>query len=77
MRITLIVAALVLTMPYADAQIGRRDRIEHRFENDIRANKDAMSRRFSGPSNRIETQNARLRERLNAKRSSGVLRGRR
>jgi hypothetical protein len=31
-----------------------------------------MSRRFSGPNNHVETQNTRMRERLNATKDSGL-----
>jgi hypothetical protein len=71
----LIVAVLALVATSAEAQIAHRDRLGTRFENDIRANNEAMSRRFSGPNNQVETQNARMRERLNSTKDSS-LRGR-
>jgi hypothetical protein len=71
MRKTLMIAALALIATSAEAQIAHRDRLGTRFENDIRANNEAMSRRFSGPGRQVETQNTRMRERLNATKGSG------
>jgi hypothetical protein len=67
-----MIAVLALVATSAEAQIAHRDRLGTRFENDIRANNEAMSRRFSGPSNHVDTQNARMRERLNSTRNSGL-----
>ena len=69
---TLIIAVLALVVTAAEAQIAHRDRLGTRFENDIRANNEAMSRKFSGPNNQVETQNTRMRERLNATKGSGL-----
>lgn len=76
MRMTLIIAALVVATASAQAWTPERDRIERRFENDIRANTDSMSRRFSGRSYQIDTYNSRLRERLNSTKDSTPLRSR-
>jgi hypothetical protein len=69
-----IVVALVLAAAPAAAQLGQRDRTTTRFENDIRSNNEAMSRRFNGRSYEIDTQNTRLRERLNTTRGGSGLR---
>ena len=76
MRMTLIIAALVVATASAQAWTPERDRIGQRFDSDIRANTEAMSKRFSGPNNQIETQNNRLRERLNSTKDSAPLRSR-
>jgi len=72
MHKALMIAVLGLVVAPAQAQIAQRDRLDTRFENDIRANNDAMRRKFSGPSYHVETQNARMRERLNATKGSGL-----
>lgn len=72
MHNVLLIAVLALVATSAEAQIAQRDRLGTRFENDIRANNEAMSRRFSGPNNQVETQNTRLRERLNSSRGSSL-----
>ena len=69
---TLMIGMLALVATCAEAQIVHRDRLGTRFENDIRANNEAMSRRFSGPNNQVETQNTRMRERLNATKGTGL-----
>jgi hypothetical protein len=74
MRKTLIVLTLVLTTAPAWAQAVQRDRLGTRFDNDIRANNEAMSRRFSGPNSQVDEQNTRMRERLNATRDGSRLR---
>jgi hypothetical protein len=76
MRIVLIIAALVVATTSAHAWTPERDRIERRFENDIRANNESMSRRFSGRGYSIDTQNKALRERLNSTKDSAPLRSR-
>lgn len=70
MRMALIMAALVATTASAYAGTLERNRIERRFENDIRTNNESMSRRFNGRSYHIETQNKALRERLNSTKDS-------
>jgi hypothetical protein len=75
MHKALIIAVFALVATSAEAQVAQRDRLGVRFENDIRSNNEAMSRRFSGSNNHVETQNTRMRERLNATKDSG-LRGR-
>ena len=74
MRKTLIVLTLVLTAAPAAAQVVQRDRLGARFDNDIRSNNEAMSRRFNGPNHQIDDQNTRLRERLNSTRDGSRLR---
>ncbi len=70
----LIILTLALAAAPAGAQVAQRDRLGARFENDIRANNEAMSRRFSGPNHRIDAQNTRMRERLNSSKDSGLRR---
>ena len=72
MRTALIIAALVVSATSAGAQVAQRDRLGTRFDNDIRANSESMSRKFSGPSYQIDSQNTRMRERLNSSRSGGL-----
>jgi hypothetical protein len=74
MHKVLIILALVLTTAPAAAQAVQRDRLGTRFDNDIRANNEAMSRRFSGPNTQVDEQNTRMRERLNATRDGSRLR---
>ena len=74
MRKVFIIAALVFAAASAEAQVAHRDRVGTRFNDDIRANNEAMSRRFSGPSNQVETQNTRMRERLHGTHNSGLRR---
>ena len=69
---TLMISILALVATCAEAQIAHRDRLGTRFENDIRANNEALSRKFSGPNNQVETQNTRMRERLNATKGTGL-----
>jgi hypothetical protein len=69
-----IIAALVVAATSAQAQTAHRDRLGTRFDNDIRANNEAMSRRFSGPNDHVTTQNTRMRERLNSSRDTGLRR---
>lgn len=68
----LIIAVFALVGTSAEAQVAQRDRLGARFENDIRANNEAMSRRFSGPNPHVERQNTQMRERLNATKGSGL-----
>lgn len=79
MRNTLIVlTSIVLTLLVASApaaaQVAQRDRLGARFDSDIRAANEAMSRRFSGPNHQIDAHNTRLRERLNATNGSRLRR---
>jgi hypothetical protein len=67
MRTVLLTIALFLATAAAEAQVAPRDRLGTRFDNDIRANSESMRRRFSSPTNQIEGQNTRMRERLNSK----------
>ena len=69
---TLMISILALVATCAETQIAHRDLPGTRFENDIRANNEALSRRFSGPNNQVETQNTRMRERLNATKGTGL-----
>jgi hypothetical protein len=70
----LIVLAVSFATTSAGGQVAQRDRAGARFENDIRANNETMSRRFSGPSQQIDTQNTRMRERLNSSNTSRLRR---
>ncbi len=74
MHKALIILAFALLAAPASAQVAQRDRLGARFDNDIRANNEAMSRRFSGPNHRIDAQNTRMRERLNSSKNSGLRR---
>jgi hypothetical protein len=74
MRSLFIIAALIVSVTSAQAQIAHRDRMGTRFYNDIRANNEAMSRRFSSPGDHVATQNTRMRERLNSPRETGLRR---
>ena len=76
MRMVIIIAALVVATASAHAWTPERNRIERRFESDIRSNNESMSRRFSGRSYSIDTQNEALRERLNSTKDSTPLRRR-
>jgi hypothetical protein len=67
-------AATSVAATSVHAQVAHRDRLGTRFENDIRANNEAMSRKFSGPNHRIDAQNTRMRERLNFSKDSGLRR---
>ena len=69
MHRALIILALAIATAPAGAQVAQRDRLGARFDNDIRANNEAMSRRFSGPNHQIDVQNTKMRERLNSKDS--------
>ena len=69
-----IVLALAIAAVPAGAQVAQRDRPGARFDNDVRANSEALSRRFSGPNHRIETDNSRMRERLNNSKTGGLRR---
>ncbi len=78
MRLILIVAMVVVQLAPAHAYTWR-DSPSTRFDNDIRANNESMRHRFSDPRNQVETQNNRLRVRLNSSggsRSVPPLRGR-
>ena len=75
MHKALIILAFALLAAPASAQVAQRDRLlGARFDNDIRANNEAMSRRFSGPNHQIDGQNTRMRERLNSSKNSGLRR---
>ncbi len=69
-----IIVASALAATSVHAQVAQRDRLGARFENDIRANNEAMSRKFSGPNHQINSQNTRMRERLNSSKDSGLRR---
>lgn len=70
----LIILAFAFAAVPAWAQVAQRDRLGSRFDNDIRSNNEALSRRFSGPNDRIETDNRRIRERLNTSKTGGLRR---
>jgi hypothetical protein len=70
----LIILALGLAAAPVGAQVAQRDRLGARFDNDIRANNEAMSRRFSGTNHQIEAQNTKMRDRLNSSKDSGLRR---
>ena len=76
MHMALVMAALVVTTASASAGTPEHNRIDRRFENDIRTNNESMSRQFNGRSYQIETQNKALRERLNSTKDSAPLRRR-
>jgi hypothetical protein len=65
MRLVLIAAMVVIQLAPAHAYTWR-DSPSTRFDNDIRANNESMRQRFSDPRNHVETQNNRMRERLNS-----------
>jgi hypothetical protein len=71
---SLIMLLLVFATVPAAAQVAQRDRAGVRFENDIRANNEAMSRKFSGSNQQIDGQNTRMRERLNSSKGSALRR---
>lgn len=73
MRVVLILAVLIASTLAASAYTSR-NRIGTRFESDIRANTESMRSRFGDRTNRIETHNERLRERLNSTRGVEPLR---
>ena len=77
-RVSKLRAVIVLALAFAAvpawAQVAQRDRLGTRFDNDIRANNEALSRRFSGANHRIETDNSRLRERLYTSKTGGLRR---
>lgn len=67
MRAIIILAVLIASTLSASAYTSR-NRIGTQFESDIRANNESMRSRFSDRTNRIETHNERMRERLNSTR---------
>lgn len=74
MRLVLLTIVLLLATAAAEAQVAPRDRLGTRFDNDIRANNESMRLRFSSPTNQVEGQNARMRERLNSSKDTGLRR---
>ncbi len=73
MRAVLILAILIASTLSASAYTSR-NRIGARFDSDIRANTESMRYRFGDRTNRIETQNERMRDRLNSTRGVDPLR---
>jgi hypothetical protein len=72
MRLTIVLVAFFALIASAEAYTSR-DRIERRFDQDIRSGNEAMRSRFGDRSNRIDQENTRLRERLNTSKGTGRL----